>query len=163
MTIQFKAIFNKFDTNNNGKFEWNEISNLLEKVFNFSRWEASRLVSRIGYCKSFTYNEFMKVFLGIYFEKQSCGKDLAIDGILTSYTRLTKWSFVERILRACYFIRFKPPRKDLEDIFDDIKGCYEYIEFRHYIIFIKNSLCKEEEEQKKEEKSDWQNFDYSTN
>ena len=161
---QFKEIFNKFDTNNNGKFERNEIKSLLMNLFSMSYYQADRVLRKFHGCYlSLTYDQFIKEFMTIYFEKTPCGEEIAKDGIPTPYTSLTECQFIKRVIDGCYFVTYKPLVSDLKIIFNDLKGIRQYVFFYQYVVFIKLSIsgdCEEEKDDKKDEKWDF-NFDKS--
>ena len=70
---QFKVIFDYFDSNKNGRFEKDEIRQFLRNVFKFSCSQADRVIRKLGYCYSMTYDQFINKFLNIYFERAPCG------------------------------------------------------------------------------------------
>ena len=110
----------------------NEISYVLLKFFNFANRKN----------KSLTFDELVRILLEIYFVEiilKRKYKDLQSDQSKTRKISLNE--FIELVLFACFFLRVKPSREDLTEIFRSLDTDKDgYITFAEYIDFIRKYL-----------------------
>lgn len=92
--------------------------------------------------KSLTFDELVKILLEVYLVEiilKRRYKDLQSDQWKTR--RISLQEFIELVLYACFFLKVKPTKEDLTEIFKILDTDNDgYLTFAQYIDFIRKYL-----------------------
>ena len=111
----------------------------MKKVFSYNTWQVNRIMQKMPYL-SLSYSNLMKQFLIIYFGQSPFIPYQFVGGIPPPVSTLIRSQFVSTIRDACYFLKFKPDEDLLKEIYDELRGYRENIQYREFLQFIKRSL-----------------------
>ena len=144
---QLRNIFFLYDYNKNLLFEYDEISDILLKVFELNEEEVKYfLMNYFNFearkQEALTFDELIAIILSIYFiEIVFRRRYHSANSEVWKSNRISKAEFVALIHEACFFIKVKPTREDLEWIFDQLDDDKDgFITFKQYCDFIKKYL-----------------------
>lgn len=144
---QLKNIFARYDFNKNMLFEEDEIEAILHHVFGLNETEISYVLLKFFNFanrndKSLTFDELVKILLEIYFVEiilKRQYKDVQSDQWKTK--RISLAQFIDLVLYACFFLRVKPTKEDLTEIFNFLDTDKDgFITFSQYVDFIRKYL-----------------------
>jgi Ca2+-binding EF-hand superfamily protein len=128
-------------------FEEDEIEAILHHVFGLNQDEISYVLRRFFNFatrkdKSLTFDELVKILLEVYLVEiilKRRYKDLQSDQWKTR--RISLQEFIELVLYACFFLKVKPTKEDLTEIFKILDTDNDgYLTFAQYIDFIRKYL-----------------------
>lgn len=140
---QLRNIFARYDFNKNMLFEEDEIEAILHQVFQLNESQVGYVLSKFFHFstrqdKSLTFDQLIKILLEIYFGQFILlRKYKDFNAEQWKSRKISLEEFIDLVLFACFFLKYKPSKEDLTEIFITIDTDKDgFIYFAQYLEFI---------------------------